>query len=562
MRILSSIFPNIFSQSQPDKQASAVVGASIGASVYDTYAETLAWIQDTEDKLPGGEQFEITPAMREKAYHKDPMLSGTITLFLKNIILNSYSVQTGDNKKYETLIKEIDAFLSDIALMDVFRNDFQDYAIVHGCSYRRKDYEDQYVNRLQRLEPAAIATYTDPWDDSIVAYHQKIYVNDAWSESATSEEYNSWFIPGGKKYIENGYAETGAKAIFDEIAEKYNIIDTNNLRVDSADKIIAMHRIQLGDPAPIDSVILAIWLKRLLLTNSPNIIFRILSPFLQVKNGVLLEVTEDGQKQLISSVPPQPPAGMATTDPEQYSAMTAEHNNWVQGIKDTIKNVQECLKEGGVFGSGPDTELNVIESARNVTSDFIREMVNLLDEEIGNAFGFPVSLIRARGAELATTRTIQDIFNTTYMGVRRDYQSVADTLIKERFAEGSWEYEIVNKDGQTERGTFTFEEAAPRFILDTGDVKDALKMAQTQLTHAKKLTAIKSIGASRSDIQALAEEDGFGVLDLERFENAQPAPSKFGSMVRSTDKVEEEKLKEDLLKAYKDAQKTIEELMV
>lgn len=107
----------------------------------------------------------------------------------------------------------------------------------------------------------------------------------------------------------------------------------------------------------------------------------------------------------------------------------------LESCKGTAKTIMTCLKDGGVFSSGPDTELQVIESRRNMSYLFIREMVALLDEEIGQAFGFPVSLIKAKGSELATYRTILEFFNMAYGGVRRDYQSVADALILEKFGD-------------------------------------------------------------------------------------------------------------------------------
>ncbi len=94
--------------------------------------------------------------------------------------------------------------------------------------------------------------------------------------------------------------------------------------------------------------------------------------------------------------------------------------------------------------------MDVIESARTVPSDFIKTMLNILDEEMGQTFGFPVSPVKENGSELATSRTILEPFNTTYAGVRQKI--------------------------------FTFEDIQCKFILDVANVKDQLKIAQANST--------------------------------------------------------------------------------
>jgi hypothetical protein len=498
--------------------------------------------------------------MREEAFNVDPLLKGTIAPFLKNTILGSWHIETADDKKFQPAIEEIKQFIQDLSLVDCFREDFQDYGIKHGHSYRRVDYEGdtEEIDKLSPLDNSTIITYRDPWDVSIVAYHQKINISTEWSESATTKECNSWFIPGGKTYIEGGLQVSGAKAIWEKVKKKYNITDVQGLRVDSADRIIAMHRAEPGEPAPIDSAILAIWLKRLLLTNSPNIIFRVLSPFVHIKNGVLVETSVDGEKQLITSVPQQPPSDMETTDPEQYSYLSSAYNTWVKGAKSAATNIISCLKDGGVFSSGPDTSLEVVESGRTVPSDFIKTMLDILDEEIGQAFGFPVSLVKANGSELATSRTILELFNTTYAGVRRDYQSVADDLIWKHFEGKKWTFEV---EGET--GEFTFDDMGCKFILDVSDVSDQLKMAQAKLQDAKRLTELKNVGASQKDIIAEAERAGF-TLDLENFDNVNqvPAAVPIQSTVEDLEPSEQDdgELAGTLMKAYLDARKAIEKL--
>lgn len=566
-----SWLPRLFSStSKKSQKKTSSVGAYVGDDPYDAYTTTLQWIIDADKKLPNGTTKELTASVREAAFNVDPLLKGTITPFLMNSLLGDYSMVTEDNKKFQPAIKEIRQYLTEIGLLDAFRDDFEDLRIVHGHSYRRKDPDKDNIEILAPLKNSTIKTYQDPWDSTIVAYHQKIYVNDAWSESSTSTEYNSWFIPNGGRYIEGEYHDAAAKKQFDFIKSKYNITDTMNLRVDSADRIIAMHAVEPGDPAPIDSAILAIWLKRLLLTNSPNIIFRVLSPFIHIKNGVLLETTEDGEKRLITTVPQQPPEDMATTDPERYEAENSIFKAWKTACETAAKNVLKSLKDGGIFASGPDTELDVVESGRTVPSEFIETLINLLDQEIGQAVGFPVALVKANGSELATSKTILQLFNTTYASARRGYEKVADKLIREKFSGRSWNYEIPTKDDGTETGTFTFDEMECKFKLDITDVSDQLKEAQAKLAKSKVLHTAKVVGAGKTDIQALAEELGFGMLDLDNFETAQNTPTvppNDSQSVKSTvedlkpsDAAEDDELSKALMNAYREAQEAVKQL--
>lgn len=580
--------PSIFKSKRPDvpsSQTSSQVGASDGSNAFDTYVDTLKWITETRSKIPGGGQLDLSDDARQEAFHLCPLLEGTIAPFLRNVVLGPYKIETADNKKYEPALKEIKQFLEDICLMDSFRDDFNDLAILCGHTFRRKDYtsdtEAPQLTTLHRMDPGSTCTYSDPWDTKFIAYHQKINILNAWSQSNTSTtEYNSWFIPDGKLLIEGGPSENGARETFDQVAKKYGITDITNLRVDSAARIIAMHRTRPGEKrAPIDSVFLDIWLEVLLLTNAPNLIFSVLNPFLHIKNGIVYETTNrDGNKQILSTAPAEPPASMASTDPEKYSLLKTRFDAWVKGSKKAVENILACLKNGGAFGSGPDMDIQVIESTRNVSPEFIETMIAKLDEKIGEAFGFPVSLVKASGSELATSRTIQRLFNTVYSGVRIDYQKIADSLIRERFDGTSWTNTIVNDEGEPEEITFSLEDMAPRFVLDTGDVEDALKIAQTQLNKSKTLINLKTTGASKEDLQARAEIMGFGEMSLENFD-ATPAPSGQGGQglpstnwgaasasIRSSNDLspsgnKPDKLIKDLQEAYDQARQTLEDYM-
>jgi len=218
-------FPSIFRSKRPDtsaSQPSSQVGASTGSNAFDTYVNALKWVTETRSKIPGGGQLDLSDESRQEAFHLCPLLEGTIAPFLRNVVLGPYKIETADNKKYEPAIKDIRQFLADICLMDSFRDDFVDLAILCGHTFRRKDYtadtKAPQLTTLHRMEPGSTHTYSDPWDTKFVAYHQKINIPNAWSQSNISTtEYNSWFVPGGKLYIDGGVAEDGAREIFDGI---------------------------------------------------------------------------------------------------------------------------------------------------------------------------------------------------------------------------------------------------------------------------------------------------------------------------------------------------------
>lgn len=379
-----------------------------------------------------------------------------------------------------------------------------------------------------------------------------------------------WFIPEGLPYIQGEFEDEKAKEIFDQIAQKYGIQDKQNLRVDSSDRIISMHRVKPGDPAPIDSVILAIWLKRLLLVNSPNLIFRVLSPFTHVVSGQMLEITDlDGTKRLVPSVPQKPSEADKENDPEMYNALAADYNAWKAAIKRAIRDIINALKDGGAYASGPDMEIKVVESGRDVSYKLIDILIKLLNEEIGQACGFPMALISANGSELATSRTILQFFNNVHAGARRDYQSVADQLIQERFENQTWTVDLEpGEEGDPTTDTYSFKDLQAEFLLVTPDVKDALEQAEAGLKKAQELETLSKVGASKEDVQALADERGYGMLGLDNYGQTAAAPTQppQASMVRSAAETdpsgsEGDTLSRKLRDAYETARKAVGDLL-
>jgi hypothetical protein len=536
-------FPQfLFSSTSPTKDTqTASVGASSAEPIrdhFDYHQYILKWIHETKHKLP-----HATPSLRREAFEADPLIKGTIYPYLKNVLLHGFTIQTEDNKLYSEAIKEITNYLNILELMQVFREDFLNFMILDGHSYRRMDPDlDGNITRLEKIDPSSVSVYNDPWDSSVIAYHQRALVKSTWSRLGTTEQVDSWFIPFGERDIYSTYIEKReqgndqtVKDIFDLYKEKYNITDITNLRIASSERVIAMHnteRLQAAQsyyddhetendtPAPIDSVLLAIWLKRLLLVNAPNLLYVVLSPFLHSKSGILKEGKDPmGNPTLISSIPQKPSSALQLSNPDLYNNMLANFNTWVEDIKAAQKNIMECLKNSGVFSSGPDFEIKPVESTRTVSDTFIKGIIDMLDEEIGLALGFPISLIKASGTELASSRNILQNFNNVHKGEITEYETVANRLIRKMFEGRTWTgtTTIKGEDGESKevQVTYSFEDMTAHFVLDTPDTKDLLQESQTFKTYSETLVQIKSIGATKDDLQALGEEWGFGLLALD-----------------------------------------------
>lgn len=525
------------SATPPNDPQTTTVGASVATEreQFTYHSDLLKWISETKRKLP-----RATPSLRKEAFLADPMVSGTIYPYLKNVLLKDYKIVTEDNKLYEEAIEEITDYLESLKIMQVFREDFLDYAFLVGHSYRRADPDKTgNITSLGRLDPSSMEVYEDPWDSSIIAYHQKAQVRTSWSTLSTTIDVDSWFLPYGQD-IQDIYStwvlnrDTGNNQkvydLFESYRLKYSISYINNLRIGSSERILAMHNAdvkytQVSDDdysvynhAPIDSVMLAIWLKRLLLVNSPNLIYVVLSPFLHLVSGVLKETKDPlGNPVILSSNPRKPSTALQAANPAQYSAELANFNAWVEAMKEASKGLIKSLKEGGVFTSGPDLAIKPVESSRTVSFQLIQGLIQNLNEEICLGFGLPIALVSAKGTELASSRNIVQVFNNIQAGKRTDYESLADDLIIKQFSGRTWQGTITEDEKETKK-TYSFEDLKAHFILETPDVKNILEEAQTLKLKAETLVQVKALGGSQNDLQALSDEYGFGLLELDNYE--------------------------------------------
>ncbi|WP_156157426.1 hypothetical protein [Methanosarcina siciliae] len=138
-----------------------------------------------------------------------------------------------------------------------------------------------------------------------------------------------------------------------------------------------------------------------------------------------------------------------------------------------------------------------------------------------------MALISANGSELATSRTILQFFNSVHAGARRDYQTVADQLIQERFEGTTWTVDLEpGKEGDPTTDTYSFKDLQAEFLLVTPDVKDALEQAEAGLKKAQELETLSKVGASKEDVQALADERGYGMLGLDNYGQTAAVPGR------------------------------------
>lgn len=94
-------FPNFIFSASPTPQndpQTTTVGASVATEreQFTYHSDILKWISETKNKLP-----KATPSLRKEAFLADPMISGTIYPYLKNVLLKDYKIITSD--KFQSL---------------------------------------------------------------------------------------------------------------------------------------------------------------------------------------------------------------------------------------------------------------------------------------------------------------------------------------------------------------------------------------------------------------------------------------------------------------------------
>lgn len=520
----------------------------------------LKWISDTQSKLPDGSSFSIDSKLREDSYNADPLLNQMVE-YKKNTLLASGHLNTNDNKKFEEAIKEIEAYHNTLNTIERLRDVHPDYTCRHGKAFLQCWPSFDKLESLTTIDNKTIRVYEDQFDSKKKAYHQRIEINANWNTDDKTEEYNTWWIPdipSGSLWYESGdMKDPATKAAFDKLAKDYGIKDIKNLKIGSSLDIIPL----VKSKAPIDSCVLAIWLKRLMLVQSPNIIYRVLSPILQMMVGQPIETIINGERFLTPTAPPMPDSNLQSTNPEVYQQQVKVYEEFKASINTAIENISAAIKNGGTFATAPGIDVKVLESAQSITSNFILEMVGIFNKEIAQAVGFPIALIDASGSELATSRVVKDTLNTALQGEKQEFEYVFNYINNKVFAGRKWPYEIELKDGSVERGSYSYEDINARWCLDLPDNNDQKTDAETLKLLVEAIVMIKtSLGAGKSDIQALIDENTeLGILDLDHFDDAmQVAPNE---PTTATSASVEDDLKDSLYKAYLEGKKNFSMLL-
>ena len=232
---------------------------------------------------------------------------------------------------------------------------------------------------------------------------------------------------------------------------------------------------------------------------------------------------------------------LAKIDAERYAAEKKAYEDFWKAMEDFANDIIKYRAEGGVITTAADTELKVIESGRAISSDFIKTLIDIFNESISNALSFPLALISAKGAELATSRTILETVFTAYRGERQEYNRIANQLIREKFGD------IV-------------KEANIKFKLKGLDTTDKKTDAEIRLRDSNALVNFKKIGASDKDIINLAKEWGYN-LELGGEGLVTGMFSADMHSKKNNLEAESEKLKNELLATYMQVKAEIEELL-
>lgn len=536
----SQFLDSLSSESQKRDIDSTPVGASSVAATNDSFyyhEHFMKWISETDHKIPRG-----TPELREKAFLADPLIKGTLFPFKRNTTLKGFKIETDDNKLYSEAISDVKAYLKSIKLMKCFRDDFLNLHFLVGDSYRRADPDiNGNIIHLESIEPYSVKVFTDPWNSEIKFYRQRADVEKDMSDYPALEKWDSWFVPYNNKgpnifdtYVE-GRTAGNSKQVYDlfNVYKEQNKFTTfSNIRIAASERIIEMHhatniKIRERDEfsnytdshyAPIDTVLMDIFIKILLKERSPNLVDVVLSPFLHATMGTV-EVVRDAQGTpiVVSSLPERP----VNSDP-LYAEKMQKFNDFMEYFQELSKNLIKGFKDGGVVTTLPDVKLNTVESSRNINHQFFKGMEDILDDNICYNFGIPKALISSKGSELATSRTVAETYNNTQEGDRIEYQDVANDLIERQFGTKIWTVKTTEKDEDGNKKEITknysIYDINLNFVLETLNTKDLLQEAQAFKTKAEGIAQIKSLGAGKEDIQALCEEElDVGILDLDNF---------------------------------------------
>ena len=431
---------------------------------------------------------EDNSANRELAYSLD-----ALTLLITRVqifsILGSSQVHSADDETHSELVKEITDWLVDIKILKSFREWFPDLT-KHGYVASQKLYENNTrmtgepkgLKALQQL--VGVEKKKNPFDSQDYYLYQKLNIAEDWKDPENTQEKDKkvWYIEGGIENVNNYKAIKPAN-----IGEDPN--KTTGDVVINLNDIIEIKNNESGD-IPISACLNEIYIKNLIMLNLPNLIYLVIAPVIELITKTFIEAN-DPKVGVIWQAPQFPPSALEESNPAEYEQQKTDYNTYQTNMQTIVNEMWANYTKKGIVSHSDQMSTNVMESSKAMNPEMLDVIVRLLNTEIAFALGFPLSLLDAKGAELATAHNIFTTISTMLKGIQDQYQTIALNLIYEQFPKA--------KDAGI---TFTLSELNP---------KDAKDLAEVEKAHAMILKIYKEIGANDNDLKALSRK--YSLLD-------------------------------------------------
>ena len=472
--------------SATEGEGSGIVGGT------DTSEETKKRIWTLAEER----QVEDTPANRRLAYHIDSLVR-----FISNIkrfsILKSYYLTSKDDTKYEALLDEIDTFIRDIHLMRAFLQVFKPLQI-EGVGHMQKLMEGNTLTGFAVLEN--LVKHTDPTNVLDYYYFQSQLVSKDWRDPEVTETEikRVWFID-------------------ESFRPKYAAIKEDDDTVLSRDMIVEIQNSEAGE-SNLQTIVSFVFIKNFLLQLLPNLIEIVTSP-----NEEIIYSTVD--KTGTPCIPAMPPDSLKDVDSVKYTAEVKKYNTWKANLTELVNRISnDRTKQKKSVHPDTITE-EILESGQSLNSTIIESLVNVLDTQIAYGMNFSLSLLNARGTELSTSRSIFSVVAVTLVGVQKQFETIAEEIISERFPAA--------------------KEAGVHFNLDELNPEDALIKGQRNKLNAETAAILNDAGfdpVSVSNFVANTIDENLELLDEGETSEVEEAAEKVieGMLQYQNDKLEED----------------------
>lgn len=431
---------------------------------------------------------EDNRANRELAYSID-----ALTLLIVKVqtfsILGSCEVHSMDDEEYSDLVKEITDWVAVFGMLKSFRESFPDVQ-KHGFGYYQKLYENgtrmkDEPKRLQALQQLIdVQKHKNPFDVKDYYLFQKLKIASDWKdpEDKNTKDQKVFYIEGGMENVSKYKAIKPGNAVED-------LNDSTGDVVIDLNDIIEIKNNESGDSA-ISACLNEIYIKNLIMLNLPNLIYLVIAPVIELITKTFIEAN-DPKVGVIWQAPQFPDSALEESNKAEYDHKKTDYETYQTNMQTIVNEMWDRYLHKGVLSHSDLMSTNVVESNKAMNPEMLNVIVGLLNTEIAFALGFPLSLLDAKGAELATAHNIFTTISIMLKGVQDQYQTIALDLIYEQFPQA--------------------KEAGITFTLSELNPKDAKDLAEVEKVHAAILKIYKEIGASDDDLKALSRK--YNLLD-------------------------------------------------